>query len=141
MKIAYLLAFCLILTACKSGSGGSAADLNAWQGTWTLVSVTNEGQSQTHDMQWVVEGNEYRIRLDQQLNSDPYTITLDPIRGRIDVFHHDTPAGTYGGKLKGIYKISGSTLTVCYDLTGLSYPDSYDAPAGSRRVVYEFKKE
>lgn len=139
MKLLSVLAVCLWLTACKTG-GDAAADLNAWQGTWTLVSVTNEGQSQTHDLQWVVEGNQYRIRMDGQLHSDPYTITLDPSHDRVDVFHHDTPAGTYGGKLKGIYKISGDTLTVSYDLTGSSYPDSFDAPAGSRRAVYVLKK-
>ncbi|HEY2467906.1 MAG TPA: TIGR03067 domain-containing protein [Terracidiphilus sp.] len=139
MKLLSILAVSLLLTACKSG-GDPAADLNAWQGTWTLVSVMNEGQSQTHDMQWVVEGDQYRIKVEGQLQPDPYGITLDPSRGHIDVFHHDTPAGTYGGKLKGIYKMSGDTLTVCYDLTGSTYPDSFDAPAGSRRAVYVFKK-
>lgn len=138
MKLLSVLALGLLLTACRSG-GDPATDLNAWQGTWTLVSVTNEGQSQTHDLQWVVEGSQYRIKMDGQMHSDPYTITLNP-GGRIDVFHHDTPAGTYGGKLKGIYKISGDSLTVCYDLTGSSYPDSFEAPAGSRRVVYVLKK-
>ena len=139
MKFPGILVLCLLLTACKGGSD-PAADLNAWQGTWTLVSVTNEGQTQTHDLQWVVEGNQYRIKMDGQLQADPYTITLDPGQGRIDVFHHDTPAGTYGGKLKGIYKISGDTLTVSYDLTGSTYPDSFDAPAGSRRAVYVLKR-
>lgn len=139
MKSLGVLSVCLWLAACKAG-GDPAADLNAWQGTWTLVSVTNEGQSETHDMQWVVQGNEYRIKLDGQLHSDPYAITLDPSHGRIDVFHHDTPAGTYGGKLKGIYKMSGNTLTVSYDLTGATYPDTFDAPPGSKRAVFVFKK-
>jgi uncharacterized protein (TIGR03067 family) len=140
MKLVSVFITCVLLTACKSVNAPTA-DLDAWQGTWTLVSVTNQGQSQTHDMQWVVEGSQYRIRLDGQLNSDPYAITLDPDRNRIDVFHHDTPAGTYGGKLKGIYKISGKTLTVCYDLTGATYPDAFDAPQGASRVVYEFKRD
>jgi uncharacterized protein (TIGR03067 family) len=139
MKFLGVLAVCLLLTACKAASD-PAADLNVWQGTWTLVSVTNEGQSETHDMQWVVQGNEYRIKLDGQLHSDPYVITLDPGHGRIDVFHHDTPAGTYGGKLKGIYKMSGDTLTVSYDLTGATYPDRFDAPPGSKRAVFVFKR-
>lgn len=139
MKFLGLLALCLSLSACKSGDS-PAPDLSAWQGTWTLVSVTNEGESQTHDLQWVVDGDQYRIKMDGQLHSDPYKITLDPSHGRIDVFHHDTPAGTYGGKLKGIYKISGDTLTVSFDLTGSVYPDSFDAPPGSKRAVYVLKK-
>jgi uncharacterized protein (TIGR03067 family) len=139
MKALTALVLCLILTSCRSAAN-PAADLNAWQGTWTLVTVVNDGESETHDLQWVVKGNEYHIRLDGQLNSDPYFITLDPSRGRVDLFHHDTPPGTYGGKMKGIYKISGDTLTVSYDLTGTNHPDSFDAPPGSRRAVFVMKK-
>ena len=67
-------------------------------------------------------------------------ITLDASNKHIDVFHHDTPPGTYGGKLKGIYEINDS-LTVCYDLTAERYPKSLDAPRGSRQVLYKFRRE
>jgi uncharacterized protein (TIGR03067 family) len=62
--------------------------------------------------------------MNQQLNNDPYMVTLDASQKRIDVFHHETPPGTYGGKLKGIYVIDGDSLKVCYDLTGERYPTS-----------------
>jgi uncharacterized protein (TIGR03067 family) len=121
--------------------GSSANDLQTLQGTWTMVETTWDGQPQPGEMQWVVEGNQYRIRVDQRLNPDPYQFTLDTEHRRIDVFHHDTPPGTFGGKLKGIYKLSGDSLTVCYDLTATRYPDSYKAPVGSRRVVYQFRRQ
>ena len=73
------------------------------------------------------------------VHEDLHTIKLEA--GRIDVFHHETPRGTYGGKLKGIYKFSGDSLTVCYDLTGQRYPRSFDAPQGSRQVLYHFRRE
>jgi uncharacterized protein (TIGR03067 family) len=69
-------------------------------------------------MEWVVEGDRYRIRLDQRPNPDPYIFKLDANNKHIYVFHHETPPGTYGGSLRGIYQISGDTLMVCYDLTG-----------------------
>ena len=119
----------------------SADDMKALQGTWTLVTATENGAPQTGDMQWIVEDNVYRIRYNQQLDPTPIKITLDPSRKRIDAFHHETPAGTYGGKLKGIYELSGNSLRVCYDLTGSYYPASFDAGPGSRRVIYEFRRE
>jgi uncharacterized protein (TIGR03067 family) len=136
-----LIAILGIAVAGCNQLGSSANDLQALQGTWTMVETTYNGQPQPGKMQWVVEGNQYRIRVDQGLNPDPYQFTLDAEHRRIDVFHHDTPPGTYGGKLKGIYKLSGDSLTVCYDLTATHYPDSYKAPPGSRRVVYQFRRQ
>jgi hypothetical protein len=91
----------------------------AWQGTWTLVASTYDGEPQMADMQWVVECDQYRI----------------------DAIHHEAPKGTYGGKLKGIYKINANSLTGCYDLTATRYPKSFEAKRGSRRVLYQFRRE
>jgi uncharacterized protein (TIGR03067 family) len=142
MKIACRLGclVLLLLVACKAGSG-SADDVKQWQGTWRMAACTYDGQPQTADMEWVVNGDHYNIRLNQQTHPDPYMFKLDPIQSHIDVFHHETPPGTYGGSLKGIYEIRGDTLTVCYDLTGQQYPTSFDASPGSRRVLYKFQRE
>jgi hypothetical protein len=59
----------------------------------------------------------------------------------MDATHQETPRGTYGGKLKGSYKISGNSLTVCYDLSGNQYPKSFEAKRGSRQVLYQFQPE
>ena len=106
-----------------------------------MIATTYDGAPQAGDIAWVVKGDRYFIRMDGQLNADPYMFTLDPDRKQISVFHHDTPPGTYGGSLKGIYRISGNALTVCYELTGQRYPASFDASRGSRQVLYEFRRE
>jgi uncharacterized protein (TIGR03067 family) len=92
-------------------------------------------------MQWVVEGDHYTIRLEGQSHVDLYPFKLDASQKHIDVNHHDTPKGTYGGKLKGIYEITADSLRVCYDLTGSRYPKSFDARPGSRQVLYQFQRE
>ena len=139
---ATLLLFGLVLTACSdSRAADLSADLSAWQGTWTLISSTYDGQAQGADMQWIVQGDEYRVRMNRHLDEVPIKFTLDAGRKRIDAVHHETPAGTYGGKVKGIYKISGNSLTVCYDLTSTHYPSSFEAKHGSRQVLYEFRRE
>lgn len=93
------------------------------------------------DLEWIVEGDQYKTRYNGTLQEDPVTFKLDPSQKHIDAIHHETPKGTYGGKVKGIYKISGDSLTVCYDLTGQQYPKFFDAKRGSRRVLYQFQRQ
>ena len=141
-RLGWILLMVCLFAGCKALAGGdSADDAKNWQGTWKLVSTIYDGQPQTADMEWIVDGDHYNIRLDGQLHNDPYPFTLDASRKQIDVVHHETPPGTYGGELKGIYQISGDSLTVCYDLTGQRYPTSFDAKPGSRQVLYQFRRE
>ena len=93
------------------------------------------------DMQWVVKGDQYTIRLNRKPGVDPYPFKLDARMKHIDVHHHDTPKGTYGGHLKGIYEIQANSLKVCYDLKGHQYPQSFDAARGSAQVVYQFQRQ
>ena len=130
------------LAGCGATQAADAADdARLWQGTWKMVHCTWNGEPQPGDVQWIVQGDYYVIRLNQQTHTDPYPFKLDTSNKHIDVNHHDTPKGTWGGKLKGIYEITGETLRVCYDLTGGRYPKSFDAGAGSGQVVYEFRRE
>ena len=142
MRFVSLVLLGCILAACRVAViAGSSDDTEKWQGIWRMVSTTYDGEPQTADMEWIVDGDHYTIRLNGQSHVDPYTIKLDSSQKHIDVFHHETPPGTYGGSLKGIYDISGDSLTVCYDLTGQRYPTSFDAKPGSRQVLYQFRRE
>lgn len=143
-----LLACCLTSCAANStaeptaGAADPAADAASWQGTWNLVSCQFNGEpEEVGDAQWIVNGDHYNIRLNGTTGADPYTFTLDANTKRMDVFHHETPKGTFGGSYKGIYQITGDTLKVCYDATGKQYPNSFDASFGSRQVVYQFQRE
>ena len=135
------MVFSSLLLGCGVELADSSDDLQQWQGTWKMVSCTYDGEPQMADMQWVVNGDHYNIRLDQRTGEDPYPFKLDASRKRIEVIHHETPKGTYGGKLKGIYEIRGASLTVCYDLTGQQYPRSFEAGRGSRQVLYHFQRQ
>jgi uncharacterized protein (TIGR03067 family) len=124
-QLGWLLLFVCLIAGCETvSSPNSADDARKWQGIWKLVSSTYDGEPQTADMEWIVDGNRYAISLNHQSHEDPYTFKLDASRKQIDVTHHETPAGTFGGSLKGIYEVSGNSLTVCYDLTGQRYPES-----------------
>jgi uncharacterized protein (TIGR03067 family) len=136
-----VLIVCLLAGCRAISAADSSDDAKKWQGTWKMVSCRYDGEPQKGDMEWIVNGDHYTIRVDGVSQQDPNMITLDARNKHIDVFHHDTPPGTYGGKLKGIYEVSDDSLTVCYDLTAEGYPKSFDAPRGSRQVLYKFRRE
>ena len=142
MKSSLVLFLSLSLAACGVHSvADSADDLKAWQGTWTLAASTYNGRTIKADLQWIVEGDHYKIRYNQTLDIVPIKLTLDASQKHLDAVHHETPKGTYGGTFKGLYEVSGNSLTVCLDLTGRRYPKSFDAPPGSQLVVYRFKRQ
>jgi uncharacterized protein (TIGR03067 family) len=132
---------CWLVGCGATQAADSAEDARLWQGAWRMVSCTWNGQPQVGDMQWIVEGDYYLMRTDRKTHEDHYPFKLDASQKHIDVNHHDTPQGTYGGKLKGIYEITGDSLKVCYDLTGRRYPNSFDAGPGSQQVLYQFRRE
>ncbi len=134
------LAVCLICLS-VARAADKTNDTQSWQGTWNMISCTWNGEPQNGNVQWVVEGDHYTISIDRKSGHDPYTFKLDANKKQIDVFHHDTPKGTFGGSLKGIYEISGNTLKVCYDLKGQRYPKSFEAGPGSGQVIYQFQRE
>jgi uncharacterized protein (TIGR03067 family) len=136
-----ILSACLVAGCGVSHAATEADDLRAWQGTWRLVWCIANGETQKANMKWIVAGDRYTIRLDGKSGGDPYPFKLDPKQKQIDVIHHETPKGTYGGRLKGIYDIQGNVLKVCYDLKGQRYPTSFDAGPGSAQVLYQFKRE
>ena len=137
-----ILLLSVMVAACETPRAVDASeDLKAWQGTWKVVSATYDGEPQTGDLLWIVQGDQYRTRYQQHLDEVPIKITLDASRKHVDAFHHETPQGTSGGKLKGIYKVSADSLTVCYDLTDRQYPTSFEATRGSRRVLYQLRRQ
>lgn len=141
MPRSMILWVCLLAGCELSHAATATDDPRAWQGTWRLVSCVSNGQSQKANLKWIVAGDRYKIQLDGKTGTDPYTFKLDSQQKHIDVFHHDTPKGTYGGALKGIYEIEGNALKVCYDLKGQRYPTSFDAGRGSAQVLYQFERE
>jgi uncharacterized protein (TIGR03067 family) len=140
-RLLFVILSCLAAGCGATRAADKANDTARWQGTWKLVSATSNGQTETANLKWIVSGDHYNICINGNTGSDPYMIKLDPSKKQIDVFHHDTPKGTYGGSYKGIYEIKGDSLKVCYDGKGQRYPQSFDAGPGSGQLLYQFQRE
>jgi uncharacterized protein (TIGR03067 family) len=155
MRRLALILFIGLLTGCGASRAtdkrARAADKNTqvtdktddtrnWQGTWKLISATSNGETETADAQWIVDGDHYNVRLNGHTHTDPYVIKLDSSHKHIDAFHHETPKGTWGGSYKGIYELKGDSLKVCYDGKGQRYPTSFDAGPGSGQILYVLQR-
>jgi len=139
-RLEVILLSCFLVGCGASRAADKAVDTSKLQGTWKMVSCVWNGESQNGDVAWVIEGDHYTVRLNGKA-AESSTITLDGSKRHIDIFHHDTPEGTYGGKLKGIYEIKGDSLKVCYDLKGEHYPKTFEAGPGSGQALYQLQRE
>jgi hypothetical protein len=79
MRFVSLVLLGCMLAGCKvSFIADAADDTGKWQGAWRMVSTTYDGEPQPGDMEWIVDGDHYTIRLNGTSHVDPYTIKLDP---------------------------------------------------------------
>jgi len=117
-----------------------ADDLEKLAGTWQLMEMQINGNSNTKDAakyKWVFADGKYTI-LQNDKKAEVWEVKLS---GRsIDSKHHITDR-IHGRSLTGIYELSGDTLKVCYDLEGKSRPDDFQTTPGSRRVLYVLQRK
>jgi hypothetical protein len=70
VRLGWLMLLGCLLAGCKAISAAdSADDIKKWQGTWKLVACTYNGEPQMADMEWIVDGDHYNIRLNGHLHS------------------------------------------------------------------------
>jgi len=117
------------------------------QGTWRMDRSVFNGQTLIDDVRWVFDGDHMTIvlhgyyegglRTEYQLGTGdaPNTILIKTFNNPL------ADKGYTGGTFTGIYKLSGDKLRVCYDMTGLKYPNNFDAGRGTNRMSYEFTRE
>ncbi len=57
--------------------------------------------------------------------------------GRMDIFGKE--GVNMGRSIKAIYKLENEVLTICYDLTGTDYPESFETEGNPMFFLSEFK--
>jgi uncharacterized protein (TIGR03067 family) len=134
----------LAMMGCKSGGAyNPEQDAKKMQGTWKVTGAFENGEKASGDATLTIRGDKYTMSANGVDEESTFTLgTGGP--HTIRVFHHENPLasqGYYGGTLTGIYELSGDRLRICYDGTGRTYPQSFDASAGSHRLIFEFARE
>lgn len=132
----------LLMIGLFGAADDAKAALDKWQGTWTAVSLENEGKKaeDVKDHTLTVKDDSYTMKTPD--NTTRGKLTLDPSK---------TPAtmeATFvdeddkeAGKVLGIYKFEGGRLIVCWADEGNDRPTDFTTGAGSGRRMIVLKRE
>jgi uncharacterized protein (TIGR03067 family) len=123
-----------------------AEDREQLQGTWKMDRATFNGQLLMNDVRWIFDGDNISIVLNGNYPGMrvPFELGTGDSPNTILLKFFNNPLankGYAGGSFTGIYKLSGDKLRVCYDMTGMKYPKTFDAGKGTNRMIYEFTRE
>lgn len=120
-----------------------AKELEPFQGTWAVVSITRNGQAvpeeQAQKLSLVIKGNERLVKEGDDVKSKA-TFTVDATKKpkQMDVTVTDGPLA--GKTYPGIYELKDDTFTLCLTLEGDTRPDDLTSKEGSERLLQVFKK-
>jgi uncharacterized protein (TIGR03067 family) len=117
--------------------------LEKLQGKWEAVSATGDGKAQEpeelKDRFMVMKGDKGTF-LYKDKERGTVTHKLDPSKtpAHIDATYEDGPAK--GTTLKGIYKLEGDTLTICFGGLGKDRPTEFASKPGSGMILVVHKR-
>lgn len=106
-------------------------------GTWVPISLEINGQQLPKEsfekQRLIINDSTYTFIAE---SVDKGTLTYKG--GKMDIYGKD---GVNAGKhFTSIYKYQGEFLTICYNLTGDKYPDSYESKGRPNYFLAVFKK-
>jgi uncharacterized protein (TIGR03067 family) len=130
---AFVLALCLVPQAAAEDKKPDA-DLKAMVGNWKIEKAELGGKDITEhikDLKFEVrDGGKYTAELGEV--KDDGTFTVDPAKSPKELDVKPTGGPNKGQTVKGIYKLDGDTLTICYD---------HEADKGKRPAKFETKPD
>jgi uncharacterized protein (TIGR03067 family) len=148
MRVPTLFAAVLVPTVALAAAGDDtkvAADLKAMVGKWKVEKAEVGGKDITDfakQMQFEIrDGGKYTTVIGDE--KDVGTFTVDPSKSPKELDVKPTGGPNKGKTVKGIYKIDGDTLTVCYGFEAdkAGRPTKFDSKAGDKTLLMTYKRE
>ena len=134
----------LIVAVSLAGGEPPRTDLDALQGTWTLVAMETEGHDVApedfKDYTATYEGNRLTLRAGQRVRRRGI-VTLDPERKPKAVNTWDQDGPYDDQTVPGIYDLQGETLKVCFARPGEERPKEFTTKSGTAFLVCVYKKQ
>jgi uncharacterized protein (TIGR03067 family) len=132
-----LLASALCLLAADKPQGGA----KALDGTWALVRGEQDGvalpASVVRVSKLTIEGERHTVKLGEDELIGKHTV--DAAKGTIDTT--DTEGPLAGRTLKGIYRLKGDELTVCFAAPGDERPTELSTEKGTGHLLHVWKRQ
>ena len=134
----------LIVAVSLVGGEPPRTDLDALQGTWTLVAMETEGHDvdpeDFKDRTATYEGNRLTLREGDRVRRRGI-VTLDPDRKPRAVNTWDQDGPYEDQTVPGIYELQGETLKLCFARPGQERPKEFTTKSGTAFLVCTYKKQ
>jgi uncharacterized protein (TIGR03067 family) len=141
MKYALLVVIAVVISAAAGLGQDSADDLKKMAGTWKTTLHEADGKTATKDEiektqgKLVVKADKYDVFFGDKA-IDEGTIKLDASKKprQIDAITKK------GGTMKGIYKIDGDKMTVCFAQPGKDRPTEFKTQKGTGQMLLGYER-
>jgi uncharacterized protein (TIGR03067 family) len=154
MKRPYLITFALgslllgvgFLTAADDAKQDAIKkDRKKYEGTWRVTSLEiNGNKSSEEDAKKITVVNKADGTWILQVDGGKITegtSEIDPTKNPKTIDFMETEGDNKGKIVLGIYELGDDTRKLCYAGPGRERPSDFSAPAGSGRMLVEFKRE
>lgn len=120
-------------------------DRKKYEGTWRVTSLEiNGNKSSEDDAKKITVVNKPEGAWILQVDGGKITegtSEIDPTKNPKTIDFMETEGDNKGRIVLGIYELGDDTRKLCYGEPGKDRPAEFSAPAGSGRVLVEFKRE
>ena len=119
-------------------------DVVAWQGEWSMVSGSADGQAMPanmlKEMKRICKGDEVTTTMGGRVFFKA-KITLDPSKKPKTIDYQMTEGFTKGQTQLGIYELDGDTFKSSFGKPGAARPADFSSKSGDGRTVSVWKRE
>lgn len=141
-RLLTVVALALLLGADNPQDPASKKDLEAMQGTWTLVSATKDGQALPADAvkktTIVIKGDTFRFPGSaEDATSREGTFTLDATKTPRQMDSTSTKKEV----MLGIYELDGDRYKVCFAPAGKPRPREFASKPGSGHILQAWERK
>jgi uncharacterized protein (TIGR03067 family) len=141
---AFALAVCLGGVAVAADDKANEADLKAMVGKWKVQKAELGGNDITEMTKTLtlelMPGGKWKMAYGDELATGTVSLDASKKPRELDVKSETGPQK--GMTMKGIYKLDGDTMTVCYDAGGTTRPKAFESKEATQLlIVYKREKK
>jgi uncharacterized protein (TIGR03067 family) len=135
-------AFAMAVLCLGIARADDAADLKVMVGKWKVEKATLSGKDVTEhvkDMKFeIMAGGKYRAQVGEEVDESTFTVDAAKKPAELDV---KPMGGPQKGKIvKGIYKLDGDTMTICYNYMAGDRPKAFESKENTNDLLIVYKR-